>query len=248
MSTPLDTGEVSTDLYLSAVVVLLSKDAPGGQVELMQNILDGKSTAQIGKGRWRRFYTDNATILVVCTGDESGILVQPEVKLTPDAVREAVHYLVDGSRQWKPDSWMAHDVSFMISGVAGLLIECWTARHCRTSPILICPECKEFYDLSSDAGIVTPDLVRKELVKRGNNVWIVRDQDSAPPIPKDLIYRYPTEITVHPEQFIRSLRQVLLDLQHENPRRWCCAQNHVHGYPGSFSRHVFAHINIQPQQ
>jgi hypothetical protein len=248
MITTLDRNGVNCETYLLAVVVLLEKDPPGGCAGLVERILDERSSAPGSGPRWRRFYTDNETILGGVIGESIWLLVQREIRFSRDDAREVIHCVAERTRQWETDSWKLHDRTFMIGGVAGCVVECWATRTFTTSPILMCPECKQSYDLSRNTGLVTRELALEVLVERGNNIWTFRDPDSPPPIPEDLVYCYPEGNAKHPQQFMRSLHQVLLDLQHEHPRRWRCMQNHLHGYPGGFFRHVFTHVTIQPQQ
>jgi hypothetical protein len=225
------------DTYLLALIVLLPSEPPGGYNDLLEELLDGQSQVYI-RNKWRRFYTDNQTILGVMSGNGPAFLSQSFLHLTPEAAREIIYTVAEYARRWPSDSWKLFDWTFTVGGVSGRALECWTEKRYETSPILICPECKETYHLGNDAWLISPEIVDEELIKRGNFVVHTREPN-AKYFQKDVIYTNIGSGNEIPGQFTRSLTTILLDLQAEKSRRWSCKNNHVHGYPGSFFRHSF---------
>jgi hypothetical protein len=229
--------EEEIDIYLLALVILLPSEPPGGYTAVVDELLDGQSQVYISN-KWRRFYTDNQTILGVITGEGPAFLSQPFIYLTPEDAREIIYTVAEYARQWPSDSWKLFNFTFTIGDVPGWAIECWAEKRYITSPILICPECKETYHLGNDAWLISPEIVDEELIKRGNIVIHTREPN-AKYFQKDVIYTYLKSENEIPGQFTRGLTKILLDLQAEKSRRWSCKNNHVHGYPGSFFRHTF---------
>lgn len=242
----LDEGNSACEPYLHAVLMLLHKEPPDGRLRLIEAVLDGRAIGSQGGGRWRRFHTDNDTVLMCgvpnAPAEETQILFLPGVRWSTEAARETALDMSERLRHLDPESWRIHHVSFTVGGVAGVIMECWGTKSFLSSPLLLCPQCGSVYDLESDAYIVTPELTQEILLERGNRVWVSRDPAELPPIPTDLVSLYPDGHSDRAEQFDRSLCQVLADLRHGRGRRWTCSQGHEHGYPGTFFRHQFANI------
>lgn len=214
--------------YLSALLIVVEDEPPGGGAELAERLLDQRSGRSAR--RWRRHWTDNGTKRTMLLNERCGSFSQYDV-VAFAAVQFRQLWGIDplsgSGLKWGP---------FAIGGVQGWVFDLWNKKRLCTSPILECHECQQTWDLTRDAGFVTDEGVEETFVAFGGHAIIhLRDGTMEQPIPRDLV----TPVTTNMDAFRIELERVLRDLRRGRPRRWVCKHGHKHGYPGSFFRYDF---------